>query len=74
MTTTKLEEAGLALRRAEDAIKTSLFKWKPDYEIAALEFEKAGNLFKQRDGSFIIILLRLPFHYFIKITIHYHWD
>ncbi|EGD74116.1 hypothetical protein PTSG_06126 [Salpingoeca rosetta] len=42
----KAAEAMKHLEAGEKALKTSMFKWTPEYDIAAGEFEKAGLNFK----------------------------
>eukprot|EP00056_Hartaetosiga_gracilis_P019613 m.15138 g.15138 ORF g.15138 m.15138 type:complete len:410 (-) comp7812_c0_seq1:195-1424(-) len=42
----KEKKAKQHIAAGEKALKTSLFKWKPEYDIAVAEFEKAGLHFK----------------------------
>ncbi|XP_076057010.1 gamma Soluble NSF attachment protein 1 [Oratosquilla oratoria] len=42
----KIEDAVAHIREAEKSLKTSLLKWKPDYDIAADEFNQAGLCYK----------------------------
>eukprot|EP00055_Hartaetosiga_balthica_P011945 m.56142 g.56142 ORF g.56142 m.56142 type:complete len:403 (+) comp7786_c0_seq1:19-1227(+) len=42
----KEAKAKTHLATAEKALKTSIFKWKPEYDVASSEFEKAGLHFK----------------------------
>ncbi|KAG5899790.1 hypothetical protein JTB14_006125 [Gonioctena quinquepunctata] len=47
MTTNKKLEEGLEhVRNAEKSLKTSLLKWRPDYENAADEYNKAATCFR----------------------------
>nr|XP_023015546.1 gamma-soluble NSF attachment protein [Leptinotarsa decemlineata] len=47
MTTNKKLEEGLEhVRNAEKSLKTSLLKWRPDYESAADEYNKAATCFR----------------------------
>ncbi|KAJ9575623.1 hypothetical protein L9F63_007557, partial [Diploptera punctata] len=39
----KIEEALDHIKAAEKSLKTSLLKWRPDYEIASDEYQKAGT-------------------------------
>eukprot|EP00126_Sphaerothecum_destruens_P007610 Sdes_comp19911_c0_seq4m12329 len=39
-------EAAEALKEAEGYMKTSLFKWKPDFDSAAVYYDKAANNYK----------------------------
>uniref|UniRef100_A0A1B6CXK6 Gamma-soluble NSF attachment protein n=1 Tax=Clastoptera arizonana TaxID=38151 RepID=A0A1B6CXK6_9HEMI len=42
----KIQEGLEFIKVAEKSLKTSLLKWKPDYEIAAEEYSKAATCFK----------------------------
>ncbi|XP_068212502.1 gamma-soluble NSF attachment protein-like [Palaemon carinicauda] len=42
----KIEEALAHIREAEKSLKTSLLKWKPDYDIAADEYNAAALCYK----------------------------
>ncbi|XP_064102174.1 gamma-soluble NSF attachment protein-like isoform X2 [Macrobrachium nipponense] len=42
----KIEEALAHIREAEKSLKTSLLKWKPDYDIAADEYNAAATCYK----------------------------
>ncbi|KAK4877283.1 hypothetical protein RN001_009789 [Aquatica leii] len=42
----KIEEGVEHIRVAEKSLKTSLLKWRPDYEIAAEEYNKAATCFR----------------------------
>lgn len=42
----KIEEGQELMRQAEKSLKTSLLKWRPDYEVAADEYQKAAVCFK----------------------------
>ncbi|KAL5288453.1 NAPG family protein [Megaselia abdita] len=42
----KVEEGNECCRQAEKYLKTGLLKWKPEYELAAGEYEKAGTAFR----------------------------
>lgn len=42
----KIEEGLEHIRVAEKSLKTSLLKWRPDYEIAAEEYNKAATCFR----------------------------
>ncbi|XP_071443899.1 gamma-soluble NSF attachment protein-like [Hetaerina americana] len=42
----KIDEGLEHIRVAEKSLKTSLLKWRPDYEIASDEFSKAATCFK----------------------------
>ncbi|XP_023224397.1 gamma-soluble NSF attachment protein-like [Centruroides sculpturatus] len=42
----KIDEGNECIREAEKHLKTSLFKWKPDYDSAANEYSKAATCFK----------------------------
>ncbi|XP_070575850.1 gamma-soluble NSF attachment protein-like isoform X2 [Ptychodera flava] len=42
----KISEGMDRIEKAEKYLKTSLFKWKPDFDSAADEFNKAGTCFK----------------------------
>ncbi|XP_042230090.1 gamma-soluble NSF attachment protein-like [Homarus americanus] len=44
--TKKIEEALAHIREAEKSLKTSLLKWKPDYDIAADEYNAAATCYK----------------------------
>ncbi|XP_050697932.1 gamma-soluble NSF attachment protein-like [Eriocheir sinensis] len=44
--TKKIEEALAHLREAEKSLKTSLLKWKPDYDVAADEYNAAATCYK----------------------------
>ncbi|XP_059613006.1 gamma-soluble NSF attachment protein [Phlebotomus argentipes] len=51
----KIEEALEHIRQAEKSMKTGFLKWKPDYDVAADEYQKAGvayRIAKQYDKSF----------------------
>ncbi|RWS11130.1 gamma-soluble NSF attachment-like protein [Dinothrombium tinctorium] len=39
----KVKEAEQCLKEAEKYLKTSMFKWKPDFDSAANEYQKAGT-------------------------------
>ena len=42
----KIKEGETALLAAAKCLKTSYFKWKPDWESAASEYEKAATAFR----------------------------
>ncbi|XP_013785057.1 gamma-soluble NSF attachment protein-like, partial [Limulus polyphemus] len=42
----KVSEGEECIRQAEKYLKTSFFKWKPDYDSAANEYSKAATCFK----------------------------
>ncbi|KXJ76616.1 hypothetical protein RP20_CCG009322 [Aedes albopictus] len=42
----KIEEAQEHIRQAEKSLKTSLLKWRPDYDFAADEYNKAATCFR----------------------------
>ncbi|XP_034946767.1 gamma-soluble NSF attachment protein-like [Chelonus insularis] len=42
----KIEEGNAHLRAAEKSLKTGLLKWKPDYELAADEYNQAATCFR----------------------------
>ncbi|GAB0100798.1 gamma-soluble NSF attachment protein [Sergentomyia squamirostris] len=42
----KIDEANEHVRQAEKALKTGLLKWRPDFDIAADEYNKAGTAFR----------------------------
>uniref|UniRef100_A0A1B0CHQ0 Gamma-soluble NSF attachment protein n=2 Tax=Lutzomyia longipalpis TaxID=7200 RepID=A0A1B0CHQ0_LUTLO len=42
----KIDEANEHIRQAEKSLKTGLLKWKPDYDVAADEYNKAGVAFR----------------------------
>ncbi|XP_074602093.1 gamma-soluble NSF attachment protein-like [Brevipalpus obovatus] len=42
----KIKEAEEAIERAEKSLKTSLLKWKPDFDSAANEYQKAATAYK----------------------------
>ena len=42
----KIEEANEHIRQAEKALKQSLLKWRPDYEVAADEYSHAATCFR----------------------------
>ncbi|KAK8737099.1 hypothetical protein OTU49_004801, partial [Cherax quadricarinatus] len=42
----KIEEALSHIREAEKSLKTSLLKWKPDYDLAADEYSAAATCYK----------------------------
>ncbi|KAK7086166.1 hypothetical protein SK128_012377 [Halocaridina rubra] len=42
----KIEEALAHVREAEKSLKTSLLKWKPDYDLAADEYNAAATCYK----------------------------
>lgn len=42
----KIEEAQEHIRQAEKCLKTSLLKWRPDYDNAAEEYNKAATCFR----------------------------
>lgn len=42
----KIEEAQEHIRQAEKSLKTSLLKWRPDYDFAADEYGKAATCFR----------------------------
>ncbi|XP_055623889.1 gamma-soluble NSF attachment protein [Toxorhynchites rutilus septentrionalis] len=42
----KIEEAQEHIRQAEKSLKTSLLKWRPDYDNAADEYNKAATCFR----------------------------
>ncbi|KAK3882733.1 hypothetical protein Pcinc_012938 [Petrolisthes cinctipes] len=44
--TKKIEEALAHIREAEKSLKTSLLKWKPDYDFAADEYNAAATCYK----------------------------
>jgi hypothetical protein len=46
-----------------DSLKTSLLKWRPDYDIAADEYAKAGNL---------VLKITLVYHLSIILLIFSH--
>eukprot|EP01135_Chromosphaera_perkinsii_P003804 Nk52_evm50s255 gene=Nk52_evmTU50s255 len=46
MSDRKRQEALENLKEAEKLLKTSMFKWKPDHDTAAMYFDKAANNFK----------------------------
>jgi len=39
----KFEEGLEKIKSAEKSLKTSLLKWRPDYEVAASEYSEAGR-------------------------------
>ncbi|XP_029661979.1 gamma-soluble NSF attachment protein-like [Formica exsecta] len=42
----KIEEANEHIRQAEKALKPTLLKWRPDYEVAAEEYSHAATCFR----------------------------
>ncbi|XP_033340247.2 gamma-soluble NSF attachment protein [Megalopta genalis] len=42
----KIEEGNAHIRQAEKSLKTSLLKWRPDFELAADEYTSAATCFK----------------------------
>lgn len=42
----KIEEANTHIRQAEKSLKTSLLKWRPDFEVAADEYTHAATCFR----------------------------
>ncbi|XP_076759472.1 gamma-soluble NSF attachment protein-like [Xylocopa sonorina] len=42
----KIEEGNAHIRQAEKSLKTSLLKWRPDFEVAAEEYTSAATCFK----------------------------
>uniref|UniRef100_A0A1L8DVL9 Gamma-soluble NSF attachment protein n=1 Tax=Nyssomyia neivai TaxID=330878 RepID=A0A1L8DVL9_9DIPT len=42
----KIDEAQEHIRQAEKSLKTGLLKWKPDYDVAADEYNKAGIAYR----------------------------
>ncbi|XP_066585859.1 gamma-soluble NSF attachment protein-like [Prorops nasuta] len=42
----KLEEANAHIRQAEKSLKTTLLKWRPDFEVAADEYTHAATCFR----------------------------
>ncbi|XP_068972298.1 gamma-soluble NSF attachment protein-like [Bombus flavifrons] len=42
----KIEEGNAHIRQAEKSLKTSLLKWRPDFEVAADEYTSAATCFK----------------------------
>ncbi|XP_015586077.1 gamma-soluble NSF attachment protein [Cephus cinctus] len=42
----KIEEANAHIRQAEKSLKTSLLKWRPDFEVAAEEYSQAATCFR----------------------------
>ncbi|XP_055387071.1 gamma-soluble NSF attachment protein-like [Condylostylus longicornis] len=42
----KIEEGQELMRQAEKSLKTSILKWRPDYEIASDEYQKAATCFR----------------------------
>jgi tetratricopeptide (TPR) repeat protein len=42
-----LAEAEKAMKKGDAALKTGLFKWKPDHIEASMQYEKAAKLYKQ---------------------------
>ncbi|EFN81239.1 Gamma-soluble NSF attachment protein [Harpegnathos saltator] len=42
----KIEEATEHIRQAEKALKTTLLKWRPDFEVAADEYSNAATCFR----------------------------
>lgn len=42
----KIEEGNTHIRQAEKSLKTSLLKWRPDYEVAADEYNHAATCFR----------------------------
>lgn len=42
----KLKEADDRMRTGDKAVKKSLFKWKPDWNKAATEYESAANVYR----------------------------
>ncbi|PBC26264.1 gamma-soluble NSF attachment protein [Apis cerana] len=42
----KIEEGNLHIRQAEKSLKTSLLKWRPDFEVAADEYTSAATCFR----------------------------
>ncbi|CAD7078536.1 unnamed protein product [Hermetia illucens] len=46
ISTKKIEEGQELIRQAEKSLKTSLLKWRPDYEVAADEYQKAATCFR----------------------------
>ncbi|XP_012279169.1 gamma-soluble NSF attachment protein [Orussus abietinus] len=42
----KIEEGNSHIRQAEKSLKTSLLKWKPDFEVAADEYTHAATCFR----------------------------
>ncbi|KAI1297294.1 Gamma-soluble NSF attachment protein [Halotydeus destructor] len=47
----KVQEAEECLLRADKYLKTSMFKWKPDYDEAANEYQKAATLYKNAKNN-----------------------
>ncbi|XP_037032410.1 gamma-soluble NSF attachment protein-like isoform X2 [Bradysia coprophila] len=46
MSTSKIEEAQEHIRQAEKSLKTGLLKWRPDYDIACDEYQKAATCYR----------------------------
>ncbi|XP_055836796.1 gamma-soluble NSF attachment protein [Episyrphus balteatus] len=46
MATKKIEEGQELMRQAEKSLKTTLLKWRPDYDVAADEYSKAATCFR----------------------------
>jgi len=42
----RVDDARAEMKKAEDALKTGLFKWSKDYDTAARAFQEAGNRFQ----------------------------
>ncbi|XP_011313921.1 gamma-soluble NSF attachment protein [Fopius arisanus] len=42
----KIEEGNAHIRAAEKSLKTTLLKWRPDYEVAADEYNQAATCFR----------------------------
>ncbi|KAG8037991.1 hypothetical protein G9C98_006316 [Cotesia typhae] len=42
----KIEEGNAHMRAAEKSLKTTLLKWRPDYEVAADEYNQAATCFR----------------------------
>lgn len=42
----KIEEGNAHIRQAEKSLKTSLLKWRPDFEVAAEEYSTAATCFR----------------------------
>lgn len=45
-TSRKIEEGQELIRQAEKSLKTSLLKWRPDYEVASDDYQKAATCFR----------------------------
>lgn len=43
----EMKQAEECIAKAEKELKTGLFKWKPDYVQAAIQYEKAAKIYKK---------------------------